>query len=83
MSEIEKKILGILADRLDMLGINTSDVNKNDYLITTGILDSFSFLEFISDLEDQFSIEFDFGEMDPSEFTTIEALVSYIQKQNG
>lgn len=60
------------------LGLTLEDINSSMSLTQSGVLDSFGFLEFISEIEDEFDVEFDFGELDPSEFTTIASLVDYI-----
>ncbi len=83
MAEVKEKLIGLLVARLDSLGLDASDVNGDLNLITTGILDSVSFLEFIAEVEDELGIELDFGELDPSNFTSIGALAKIIESRNG
>lgn len=83
MDSVTSKLMEILQERLGLLGLDVSDVDANDNLVANGVLDSFSFLEFIASIEDAFSIELDLGDMDPSEFSSVNGLVSIITKLNG
>ena len=77
-AEIKKKILNILKPRIELLGLLAEDVDEHESLTQSGIMDSFSFLEFVTDLEQEFNIEFDFAKLDPSEFSSISALCNII-----
>ncbi len=65
------QMLDLLRPRLDALGLLNDSVDVNTSLLDQGILDSMSFLEFVVDIEQKFGVELDFGDLDPSDFTSI------------
>jgi len=67
-----------LKPKVELLGMTIEEVNHDESLTQTGVLDSFSFLEYMTDIEDECGIELDFSEIDPSEFTSVNALVKLI-----
>ncbi len=77
--EIKSRIINKLKSRIELLGISINEIDENESLTQTGVLDSFSFLEFMNDLEAEFNIEFDFSQLDPSEFTSIISLYTLIK----
>tara|TARA_B110000858_G_C17685939_1_gene418909 strand:+ start:505 stop:753 length:249 start_codon:yes stop_codon:yes gene_type:complete len=58
--------------------IKIFDVNTN--FIENEIIDSIGFLELILYIEDHYKIEIDFGDLDPSEYTSINNLSNIIYK---
>lgn len=78
----KKKLIELLQPKLEELGLSVSDIDSKESLLNQGILDSMSFLEFTVDIESTFNIEFDFSELDPSEFTSIDNLVKLIENGN-
>ncbi len=78
----KRKLIELLQPKLEELGLSVSDINSEESLLNQGILDSMSFLEFTVDIESTFNIEFDFSELDPSEFTSIDNLVKLIENGN-
>lgn len=56
------------------------DWEKEDSLIDDRILDSFSMLTLISDLEDEFDIEIDASELIPENFNSIDAMCNMIKR---
>lgn len=81
-NSIKKNVIDMLKPKLENLGLSENDVDYDQSLLSQGILDSMSFLEFTVELESQFDVEFDFSEYDPSEFTSINNIVSHIQNGN-
>lgn len=79
---LKHDIIQLLKPRLDELGVSEADVDTNDSLLSQGILDSMSFLEFTVELESNFDVEFDFSESDPSEFTSIDNIANLIRNEN-
>jgi acyl carrier protein len=79
----KNKLIELLQPKIEELGLSVSDIDTIDSLLNQGILDSMSFLEFTVDIESTFNIEFDFSELDPSEFTSIDSLVALINDRNG
>ena len=78
----KNKLINLLQPKIEELGLSISDIDTKDSLLNQGILDSMSFLEFTVDIESTFNIEFDFSELDPSEFTSIDSLVALINDRN-
>lgn len=78
----KNKLIELLQPKLEELGLSVSDIDTKESLLNQGILDSMSFLEFTVDLESTFNIEFDFSELDPSEFTSIDNLIKLIENGN-
>lgn len=72
-----EKLMSLLKPRLDRLGLKENDIQLDDNLVEAGVFDSVAFLEFTTELEEQTGVEIDFSEMDPEEFTTIQALSAY------
>lgn len=79
----KNKLFALLQSKLDELGLSASDIDTKESLLNQGILDSMSFLEFTVDIESTFNIEFDFSELDPSEFTSIDNLIALINGSTG
>lgn len=78
---IQQKILKELEPKLQELGVAQDQVEFKESLLSQGILDSISFLEFMIQLESVFSTDFDFSELDPTEFTSINGLAELIKQQ--
>ena len=75
----KNKIVELLQPKLEELGMSVHDLDATESLLSQGILDSMSFLEFTVDIESAFNIELDFSELDPSEFTSIENIIKLIK----
>ena len=79
---IKDEIFKLLQPRLTDFGLNKEDVLINESLLSQGILDSVSFLEFLTEIESLFHIEIDFSDLDTSEFTSIEKLIKIVGNEN-
>lgn len=77
-NKTKNKIIELLQPKLDALGLAVDDVDAEESLLSQGVLDSMSFLEFMMELEEAFDKELDFSELDPSEFTSINNLAKLI-----
>lgn len=77
-SEATDKLFTVLSSRLDKLGIEADDIDQSTSLLEQGVLDSMGFIEFITNIEITFDIEFDFEDMDANDFTSIEQLVQLV-----
>lgn len=78
----KNKLIELLQPKIEELGLSAGDIDTKESLLNQGILDSMSFLEFTVDIESTFNIEFDFSELDPSEFTSIDNLINLIENGN-
>jgi len=79
-NDIEKTIIETLKPRLKKFGIKTSEVDKNESLISQGIIDSLGFIGFIGQLEQKYDILFEFDDLDTTDFTSINQLIEMIAK---
>lgn len=70
-----EKLINILMELDDSI-----DWEKEDSLIDDRILDSFSMLTLISDLEDEFDIEIDASELIPENFNSTDAMWNMIKR---
>lgn len=68
---IQEELLSLLEDRINALGFTKDEISLDDSLLDQGILDSLSFLEYITKIEEYYQIDLDFSDLDPSEFTSI------------
>ncbi|TVQ65385.1 MAG: acyl carrier protein [Balneolaceae bacterium] len=78
---ISKRIITLLENRLQLLGIESTDVAHDVSLFDQGIVDSISFMELIVSIEDEFEVELDFSDMEPPEFDSIESLSKIISDE--
>ena len=58
--------------------LGEQELDDNVSLVDIGILDSFGFLELISELEEKIGVEPDFSEVEPDELTSINGLVRVV-----
>lgn len=79
---ISKRLIALLDNRLQLLGVKSDDVAHDVSLFEQGIVDSISFMELIVSIEDEFGMEIDFSDMEPSEFDTIENLSKIISNEH-
>ena len=70
-----EKLINILMELDDSI-----DWENEDSLIDDRILDSFSILTLISDLEDEFDIEIDASELIPENFNSTNAMWNMIKR---
>jgi acyl carrier protein len=83
-ADVQQFILGRIDDPLQALGLAPSDVPESFDLLLEGVIDSFGIVELIGALEERYSLEFDFDELAPDDWTRIGPLSSYVaQKLNG
>lgn len=65
---------GVIQDEL--ISILTDDHD----LLSSGIISSVGYIELISELENQFSVNFDFENTNPDQFSSIKGIVEYLTK---
>lgn len=51
-----------------------SELNKTKSLVAAGLIDSFSFLELVTEVEERFRVQLDLGAYDFEEVSTVEGL---------
>ena len=79
MSDTEERIrlfvLTELQPRLQALDVPLDEVTGEFDLVTSGVLDSMAFVDFVGAVETEFGFEMDFEDVDPSEFTVLDGFV--------
>ena len=78
--EIKTFILRFLQEKSRRLGIKEKFLLSDFELIKSGLLDSMSFLDLITELETHFKIQIDFEDKNPSEFTTLAGLIRVVSE---
>ena len=71
-------ILGVLADSLQLWGIEEPDEDFD--LIESGVVDSMRFLDLIVGIETEFDVRVDFEEFDPERLGHLESLCKFLEK---
>ena len=79
IKDIEKKLFLFIKKKNNK--IKNSDYNKN--FIENNLLDSIGFLELILYIEKNYSIKIDFGDLDPSEYTSINKFSKFISESKS
>jgi len=79
--EISEFIIFKLKEKLEQFGIDKSEI-KNDFdLVQSGLLDSMSFVDLVTEMEKKFNIEIDFEKaFDESKLTKINGLIEIFKK---
>ena len=71
-------VLERFSDRLAAMGLEPETVPDDFDLLTQGVIDSFSILELIADIEDEFGVAVDFEELDADDLTVIGPFCRYV-----
>ncbi|MRS01656.1 acyl carrier protein [bacterium] len=85
MTTVREFLIDFLEERLVLNGYRAAEVTDDFDLLVSGVIDSVAFLEMIVALQEQFDVEFDFGEVDPEQLSIIGPLCRYVSslKQKG
>jgi len=70
-----------IEELLGQRGMKSQDLTNEAHLIRRGFLDSMDVLDLIASIEEQYGVEFDFGDKDPDEIMSIDGLTSYCLDQ--
>lgn len=71
-------ILEVVRDRLAGNGIAPVDVSPTFDLLLEGVIDSLGLVEIVTRLEGEYSVVFDFDELDVDDLTRIGPLADYV-----
>jgi acyl carrier protein len=86
-AEIKIHVVKYLMEKLESSGIGRHDLDDGIDLVGSGLISSLGFIELLASVENQFGIEIDFEDRDPSEFTTFTGFVKLaadtVRAKNG
>lgn len=75
-SEIRKKVMELLLEKLDRIGIRESELGDSFDLVKSGLLNSLEFVDIIASLEKIYAVEIDFEQaLDKGGLTTLSGLI--------
>jgi acyl carrier protein len=77
---IEQAIRDFIVHEIQLAPGTAQPVAEDDNFVESGLIDSFRFLELIVSLEKKFSVELDFSNLDPAQFSTIGGLVHHCHR---
>ena len=80
LSKKESHIQGFIIDKLIEYNksLNVQKISEDSRLFEDGIIDSISFVELILDIQKNYHIEIEPGEINESNFTSIDSLSHFI-----
>ena len=74
-ARVRSAIFRLLRPQLEDAGLSEQTLDERQSLIELGVIDSFSFVDLLSALQDELGVEIDFMELDPDDFASVEGLV--------
>jgi acyl carrier protein len=70
-----------LIAKIDEIGF--AEVNVEDSLWESGVLDSITIVEFATELEEEYEIEIPFDDIIVENFETLSLVIKYLKKKQG
>ena len=80
---VREVILDGVAEPLAAKGLTPTDVPFEFDLLLEGVIDSFGVVEMIVLLEQRFTFEFDFDELDADDLTRVGPLSEYVERKSA
>ena len=78
---LPEAVISYLNENAEREGVATPQAE--DDLFKLGVLDSFTLVDFVSILEDQFSIKISDSDVNPENFRSIEVVERYVDSRRG
>lgn len=75
MEQISSKAIEVITK----FSVVKSNINSDDLLLNIGV-DSLCLVELVIALEDEFNIQFDEAELEPSKLNTVEDIINLVKK---
>ena len=82
-NDIRARILELVEKELERAGLNAADVEDDLDLLDSGVVDSFGFVNFCMQLEEEFGVEVDIGEFTDDDAPQRSALVNLVLNKRG
>lgn len=77
-TEIAAGILQLLQEKIIRSGLNPEELDQSASLLMQGVLDSLSFIEFLTELEAHFDVTIEFDSLDIADLTSVQQLAQLI-----
>jgi acyl carrier protein len=77
---IREFVCNHLKQRAGQMNVTITTFDDSADMLASGLLDSMGFVDLMVSVESEFDVQFDFGDRDPSEFTTLSGFVNSAQK---
>lgn len=77
------KFILTIGDRLSKAGLKDAEISSDFDLLGSGIIDSFEFIQLITDLCSSLELDFDLSIIDDADLQTMGSIVSAIVSQNN
>ena len=77
-ARVRAAVYKLLGSRLEDAGLSEQTLDESKSLIELGVIDSFSFVEILTTLQEELGAEIDFMELDPDDFASVEGLVRVV-----
>ena len=74
-ARVRAAVFRLLGPRLEDAGLSEQTLDESRSLIELGVIDSFTFVDILTALQDELGTEIDFMELDPDDFASVEGLV--------
>ena len=74
-ARVRTAVFKLLGPKLEDAGLSEHTLDESKSLIELGVIDSFTFVEILTTLQDELGAEIDFMELDPDDFASVEGLV--------
>jgi acyl carrier protein len=82
-AEIRRFLVARLTDVAAEKGFGDVEIVDGFHFFDSGLLDSFGFINLLTDAEEEFSVEIDFTELEPAAFSTLEGLTDTLSQAAG
>jgi acyl carrier protein len=83
--QVRAFVLASLEPSLREIGVSPNAVEDSFDLHGSGVIDSFGLIELVAAVEEAFSLDIDFEDLDPDDLTVVGPLCRYVaeRSQNG
>lgn len=81
MADLKQKLRTFFIE--DIIQDDSYDLELDEPLISSGLVDSFSLVEVATFIEDEFDVEVDNSDLNAESFDTIEQIAAYIEARAG
>ena len=77
-ADVRAIVIDLVTPRLERAGKSAAELEDSTELLQSGLIDSFEFLDLITEIEQRAGVEIDLAALDGDDFTTVGGLVRYV-----